>query len=289
MPPSLFQGGFSFLQNGGGDEQYTEVEMSQMSIPEAIGREPGEKILRDQARIPHSANTSDAMTTGKIGWWFAVLTALCSMGYGLAVIAVLVSSLTSQSSSPAAGWSGINAFLTSFQPVQMLPVIPSLLLAPAFTGLMVTVYSYAAEDKKIWGLLGLAFTLIYAAMAAINYMVQLLPVWRSISGGETDGLAMFVLGNPHSIFWGLAYAYIFMNLGMMFSAQVFTGDPLKKRIRLLFLLNGASGVITIGSALLDSPPFYLIGSLVVWCPIFTAAAVSTARLFKITGRAGILT
>ena len=145
---------------------------------------------------------------------------------------------------------------------------------------MVSIHSYAAEDKKIWSRLGLAFTLIYACMAAMNYMIQLLPVWRSINNGETDGLAMYVLGNPHSIFWGLAYAYIFMNLAMLFSAMVFAGNPLENRIRLLFILNGVSAIVTLASAFLDSPPVYLLGSLVIWCPVFTAAAVSVAVLFR---------
>jgi hypothetical protein len=46
---------------------------------------------------------------------------------------------------------------------------------------------------NFWSRLGLAFARIYATMAAMNYMIQLLPVWRSINHGETDGLAMFVL------------------------------------------------------------------------------------------------
>lgn len=174
----------------------------------------------------------------------------------------------------------MDAFLDGFQPIAMLPLFPSLLLAPVFTALMVSIHSYAAEDKKIWSLLGLAFTLIYATMAAMNYMIQLLPVWRSINLGETDGLAMFVSGNPHSIFWALAYAYLFMNLAMLFSANVFSGDRLENRIRLFFVLNGLSGAVTLASAFLDSYQFYLIGSLVIWCPVFTAAAVSVAVLFK---------
>jgi hypothetical protein len=151
---------------------------------------------------------------------------------------------------------------------------------------MVSIHSYAAEEKKIWSLLGLAFTLIYATMAAVNYMIQVLPVWRSINNGEADGLAMFVLGNPHSIFWGLAYAYIFLNLAMLFSAPVFAGNTLEKRIWLLFILNGVSGVFTLAAALLDSPPIYLLGSLVIWCPVFTAAVVSVAALFNRTIRNG---
>jgi len=62
---------------------------------------------------------------------------------------------------------------------------------------------------------------------------------------------------------------------------------LEKRIRLLFFLNGISGVFTLASAVLDSPPFYLLGSLVFWCPVFTAAVVSVAVLFNRKLRAGI--
>ncbi len=254
--------------------------MSDVSLPKAQRREYRMGALEDQDSIQSNITERAKVTNSEIGFWSAILTTLCSFAYGIAVITVLVSSLSAQSSSQAQGWSGIENYLAAFQPIQMLPVIPSLLLAPAFTALMVSIHSYAAEDKKIWSGLGLAFTLIYATMALINYMVQLLPVWRSITNHETDGLAMFVLGNPHSIFWALAYAYIFMNLAMLFAAQVFVGDTLRKRIRLLFILNGISGLVTLVSAALDSPPFYLLGSLVVWCPVFTAASVSLGILFR---------
>ena len=256
--------------------------MSQISIPNVIKRKPGESIFQEQDRTQNSATANAMITISKIGWWSAVLTALCGVGYGMAVIAVMVYSLSAGSSSQAGGWTGIEDFLATFQPIQMLPLIPSLFLAPAFTALMVSIHSYAAEEKKIWSRLGLAFTLIYASMAAMNYMVQLIPVWRSINYGETDGLAMFVLGNPHSIFWGLAYAYIFMNLAMLFSAPVFGGNSLENRTRLLFILNGVSGVVTLAFIFVDSPPFYLLGSLVFWCPVFIAAAVYVALLFKRT-------
>jgi hypothetical protein len=263
-----------------------EAKMSQISIPSTFGSKSGESIFQDQDRSQNGVAVDAKTTVSKIGLWSAVLTSICSAGYGIAVIAVFVASLSIQSTSPAQGWTGIDDFLAAFQPVSMLPLFPSLLLAPAFTAFMVSIHSYAAEDKKIWSLLGLSFTLIYATMAAMNYIIQLLPVWRSINNGEMDGLAMFVSGNPHSIFWGLAYTYIFMNLAMLFSAMVFAGTPLENRIRLLFVLNGVSGVFTLASAFLDSYQFYLIGSLVIWCPVFTAAAVSVAVLFNRTIRNG---
>lgn len=260
--------------------------MSQMNISGVVGRQPGNNIIQDQDTIKIGATPNAAITIGKIGWWSAVLASICGAGYGIAVIALFVASLSIPSTSSSPGWTGIDDFLAAFQPISMLPLFPSLLLAPAFTVLMVSIHSYAPEDKKIWSLLGLSFTLIYATMAAMNYIIQLLPVWRSINNGETDGLAMFVLGNPHSVFWALAYAYIFMNLAMLFAAPVFGGSPLANRIRLLFILNGVSGVFTLVSAAFDSPPFYLLGSLVFWCPVFIAAAASVAVLFNRTVRLG---
>ena len=98
--------------------------------------------------------------------------------------AVLLEAVRAGTAPVAILTTGIDSFLATFQPIQMLPLMPSLLLAPAFTALMVSIHTYAAGDKKIWSQLGLAFTLIYATMAAINYMVQLLPVWRSIIHGD---------------------------------------------------------------------------------------------------------
>ncbi len=256
--------------------------MSQLSIQSVAGGETGENVFQEQAKIQKRANA--IVIVSKIGWWSAVLTILSGAGYGIAVILFFAIFLSNASSSQTQGWAGIENFLATFQPAQMLPLFPSLLLAPAFTALMVSIHAYAAEDKKIWSQLGLAFTLIYATMAAINYMIQLFPVWRSINQGEADGLAMFVLGNPHSIFWALAYAYIFMNLAMLLSAPVFGGNRLEKRIRLLFILNGISGIFTLASIVLDSPPFYLLGSLVFWCPVFIAAVASVAALFKRVAR-----
>jgi hypothetical protein len=263
-----------------------EVNMSQISIPGSTDQERRIRTLQSSDKSQNHATVEATVTIGKIGFWSAVLTTISSIGYAIAVMALMAASLSIQSSSQAQGWTGIEAFLATFEPIQMLPVIPSLLLAPAFTALMVCIHSYAAEEKKIWSRLGLAFTLMYATMAAINYMVQLIPVWRSISNGETDGLAMFVLGNPHSMFWGLAYAYIFMNLAMLFTAQVFVGSRLEKRLRMLFILNGVSVVFTLGWIALDSPPLYLLGSLVFWWPVFTAATVSVALLFARLTKAG---
>ncbi len=147
-----------------------------------------------------------------------------------------------------------------------------------------SIHYYAPDSKKIWSHLGLAFTIVYAVMASINYIVQLTVVRQSILNGETDGLAMFAMGNPHSIFWALASAYVFMNLAMLFAAPVFDGGKLERWIRWLFFANGASAVVTIFGVVVDSPAIYLLGSLVPWCVIFSLATALVAVLFRRTER-----
>ncbi len=186
----------------------------------------------------------------QIGFWSAVLATVFSISYGIAVIVMMLSALTTGAMS---GWKGVESYVASYQPISMLPLIPSLPLAAAFIALMVSIHYYARDDKKIWSQLGLSFAIVYAVMASINYIVQLTVVRLSILNQETDGLAMFAMGNPHSIFWALASAYVFMNLAMLFAAPVFEAGKLERWIRWLFLANGASAVITIFGIVVDSP------------------------------------
>jgi hypothetical protein len=163
----------------------------------------------------------------------------------------------------------------------MLPLIPALLLAPTFVVLMACVHSYAPNAKKLWSQVGLAFAIVYAAMACVNYIVQLTVVRLSILNKETDGLAMFAMGNPHSIFWALMFDYVFMNLAMLFAAPVFAGGKLERWIRWLFLANGASAVITIFGIVVDSPMIFCGKSYVV-CIFWRQQCC--AVLFSVSGK-----
>lgn len=234
------------------------------------------------SQVVKDAASTATRSVRQLGFWSAVLATLFSIGYGIALIVTMISmSATATDTSP--GWRGIESFVASFQPIQMLSLIPSLLLAPTFVVLMVSLHYYASPDKKIWSHLGIAFTLIYAVMASINYILQLTVVRLSIVNKETDGLAMFVMGNPHSIFWALASTYVFMNLAMLFAAPIFYGGRLERWIRWLFIANGISAVFSIFGVAVDSPAIYLLVSLVPWCIIFSLATALVAVLFKRIG------
>jgi hypothetical protein len=235
------------------------------------------KIASDQVSI--DTVRSVPRSVSQVGFWSAVLAMLFSIGYGITLIVTMISmSATATDTSP--GWRGIESFVASFQPIQMLSLIPSLLLAPTFVVLMVSLHYYTSPDKKIWSHLGIAFALIYAVMASINYILQLTAVRLSIVNKETDGLAMFVMGNSHSIFWALASTYVFMNLAMLFAAPIFYGGRLERWIRWLFIANGLSVVVSIFGVVVDSPAIYLLVSLVPWCIIFSLATALVAVLFK---------
>ena len=212
----------------------------------------------------------------RLGFWSALASALLGIGFDIAVV-IMYTSLPKTDAS--AGWTGITSYLETFDAVLLLPLIPSLLLVPAFTTMMVCIHYYAPPEKRLWSHLGLAFALIYAVMAFMNYSTQLLSVQRAIQAGETDGLAMLVHGNPHAIFWSLVSCYIFMNLAMLFAAPVFAGGKLETWTRRFFLLNGASVVLTTASVCIDNPLVFNLLSVIVWSPLFTIAAGLLAVLF----------
>jgi len=248
-----------------------------MQVPTSTTIEARSKIASDQVTIDTVRSVPKSVS--QVGFWSAVLATLFSIGYGITLIVTMISMMATATDTPS-GWRGIEAFVASFQPIQMLSLIPSLLLAPTFVVLMVSLHYYASPDKKIWSHLGIAFALIYAVMASINYILQLTVVRLGIVNRETDGLAMFVMGNPHSIFWALTSAYVFMNLAMLFVAPVFYGGRLERWIRWLFIANGASVVVSLFGVGVDSPAIYLLVSLVPWCIIFSLATALLAMLFK---------
>ncbi len=239
------------------------------------------RTLPNQESASKDAALAASSSVHKLGFWSAVLATLSSIGYGIAVIVLMISSMTAAADTPP-GWQGAEAYVDSFQFIQMLPLIPSLVLAPAFIVLMVSIHYYAPPEKRMWSHLGIVFTIVYAVMACINYITQLTVVRLAISIQETDGLAMFAMGNPHSIFWALASAYAFMNLAMLFTAPVFEGGRLERWIRGLFYANGASVIATIFGVVVDAPWVYLLGSLVPWCIIFAPATALLAVLFART-------
>ena len=132
-------------------------------------------------------------------------------------------------------WKGINDFQNTFQPIQMLTVVPSLLLAISYVIFVSGLHIYASENKKVWSQLAVSFGLLYAGISIANYLIQLITVIPSIQNGQTEGLALLVSGYQNSVFYALMASYFLMCISLLFAAFVFSKEEkITKRVRRLF-------------------------------------------------------
>jgi hypothetical protein len=179
---------------------------------------------------------------------------------------------------PMTSISTIEAYASTFDSTQMLPFIPSLLLAPVFVLMMLCIHYDAPQEKKIVSQLGFSFSLICAAVLSIHYYIQLTFVQQGILNNELSGLWQFAAPNPHSFFWTLAaLSYGFMGISLLSAAPVF-GEA-ERAIKWLFAANGVVGIaFLVGNAL----AIFAVNILAsfVWGVLFPVAALLVARKFS---------
>jgi hypothetical protein len=210
----------------------------------------------------------------RLGFWsaavLAVLVALIDAGMILSTLLFPMTSITS-----------IEAYASSFSSVQMLPFIPSLILAPVFVILMLSIHHYAPESKKLLSQLGFSFALICAAILSIHYYIQLTVVQQGLLNNELAGLWQFATPNPHSLFWTFAaLGYGFMGIALICAAPVFS-EKSDRAIKWLFVANGVIGIaFLIGNAL----GIFMVNIFAsfIWGVLFPIAAILLAKKFHAT-------
>jgi hypothetical protein len=210
--------------------------------------------------------------TSVLGFWSAAIIAtlviLIDAGMILSAILFPMTTITS-----------MEAYTNSFNSLQMLPFIPSLLLAPMFVIMMLAIHQYASDDRKVLSQLGFSFSLICAAVLSIHYYIQLTFVQQGILNSELAGVWQFAAPNPHSFFWTFAaLGYGFMGIALLCTAPVFSGKS-ERSIKWLFIANGGVGIaFLIGNAL----NIFMVNILssFVWGILFLIAAILVAKKFR---------
>ncbi|MCL4429442.1 MAG: hypothetical protein M1167_01700 [Chloroflexi bacterium] len=208
----------------------------------------------------------------RLGFWsvaiIVLLVALIDVGMILSAILFPMTTITS-----------IEVYASSFNSLQMLPFIPSILLAPMFVIMMLSIHHYAPEDKKVLSQLAFSFALICAAILSIHYYIQLTVVQQGILSNELTGLWQFAAPNPHSFFWTLAaLGYGFMGIALLCVAPIFA-EKTDCAIKWLFIANGIIGVgFLIGNAL----GIFIVNILAsfIWGVLFPIAALLLAQKFR---------
>jgi hypothetical protein len=198
-----------------------------------------------QRREEPAANTVDSAWTSpsRLGFWVAILTAICALA------ALAIGMATPAHSGPYCSGSCITYPYTnvaSFVPRDYLWMYPAVLVAPLFVVLMTCVHRYVREDRKVFSQIGLSFASISAALIVTDYAVQLASVQPSLLKGETEGLSLFSMYNPHGIFIALEDAgYLMLSVAFLCAGLAFVGRTALERIlRWLFII---SSLVAIGA------------------------------------------
>jgi hypothetical protein len=211
-------------------------------------------------------------SVSRLGFWSAtiiiLLVVLIDVGMILSTVLFPMTTITS-----------MEEYVATFSSLQMLPFIPSLILAPVFVALMLSIHHTASEGKKVYTQLGLAFAVICAAILSLHYYIQLTFVQQGILSGETAGLWQFVTPNPHSFFWTFAaLGYGFMGFALLCAVPAFT-EKSERKIRVLFAANGIVGVgFLVGNAV----GLFMVNILAsfIWGVLFPIAAILLAKKFR---------
>ena len=212
------------------------------------------------------------MNLNRLGFWsatiIALLVALIDAGMILSTILFPMTTITN-----------IEEYASSFNSLQMLPFIPSLLLAPMFVIMMLAIQQNASDDTKVLGQLGFSFSLICAAVLSIHYYIQLTFVQQGLLSHETAGVWQFAAPNPHSFFWTFAaLGYGFMGIALLCAAPVFSGKS-EHSIKWLFIANGIVGIVFLLVMQLDVFAVNILSSF-VWGVLFLIAAALVAKKFR---------
>lgn len=188
-------------------------------------------------------------------------------------------------SPPSTAWRGIDAYAASFSALRMAFVlVPSILLAPSFVALVASVHENAPAEKKAWTRLGLAFSIIYAVIASLNYTIQLVVVRGNVFGPDRQALALVAMDNPHSLFWGLALLgyNFYMALAGVLMIPVLGKGALDRWISGLLIANAVASVAGGLFYFATLNVFHPVGlvSTGVWCLAFPTATALLAVRFR---------
>ncbi len=117
-------------------------------------------------------------------------------------------------------------------------MFPSFWLALSFVILMISIYHYAPDERKIWGHIALVFSVMYATLNTAVYFLQMTVVLPLTLSGAADKVAFLTFSTPSFIYGLDALGYSLMSLATLFAAFVFAGGRLQRWIQGALTANG---------------------------------------------------
>lgn len=213
--------------------------------------------------------------TLRVGFWAAVLATVGAIGFAIGIVFNIVVV-------PGPAWTGdIHAYARGYSTLAMaMTVAPSLVIVPAYVALVGSLYAVAPIGKRPIVLVALAFAAVYAAVVGTNYFLQLIVVRQNLASGNTDGMALLIMPNTHSVFWTLEFlGYFWQGVAAGFLALALGRDRVQLWIRWLFGAVFIAGAIGIVASILGVQSFadpLMIAGTAPWLVAFPAATVLCA-------------
>ncbi len=191
----------------------------------------------------------------QISFWSAALSFLFAAGYIVAQVAQ---------------WIGLTP-----SPWHLLTLtFPSFWLALAFVVLMVSVYCSASDTTKIFGLIAVAFAIMYATLNAGVYYLQMTTVFPAMLAGQGERVAFIELNFGTFIYAFDVLGYSLMSVSTLFAAPVFSGTGLEKWARWWLYANGV-----LATALLLQLNFPTFPIAALWAITFPVSCILLAVIF----------
>ena len=156
-------------------------------------------------------------------------------------------------------------------PVLAVMEVLTLMSAPFIVVMMAAIHDYASIDRKIYGLVALAFAILFVGMTSAVHFVELTALRQRGSGG-------IVWPSPEYAVELLAWN-LFLGLALLFAAPVFDSVGAERGVRRGLLISGVLCVAGIIGPAIGNMRLQLVGVL-GYGVVLPVVSFMLARLFR---------
>ena len=156
-------------------------------------------------------------------------------------------------------------------PVLAVMEVLTLMSAPFIVVMMAAIHDYASIDRKVYGLVALAFAILFVGMTSAVHFVELTALRQRGSGG-------IVWPSPEYAVELLAWN-LFLGLALLFAAPVFDSGGAQRGVRRGLLISGVLCVAGIIGPAIGNMRLQLVGVL-GYAVVLPVVSFMLARLFR---------
>ena len=156
-------------------------------------------------------------------------------------------------------------------PILAIMEVLTLMSAPPMVVLMAAVHDYASVNRKIYGVIALAFTILFAGTTSAVHFVELTAGRQLGSGGIVWPSLVYA---AELLAWNL-----FLGLALLFAAPVFDGGGPERGVRGGLLISGVLCVAGIVGPVVGDMRLQLVGVL-GYAVALPVVCFMLARLFR---------